>query len=355
MSESYTPQHNEILRNLDYFDLQLSSFIFDGQESGWMILGGSGFVGKWLTLLGQRLAMENGNENLVTVATRDVRSAEIKLRNFLPRKFKLPKFVEIGELQDPSSFRRLMKNVDTVFHAATPVNGNAKELLDVPTISRQIIDNCRLISSPKFIHLSSGGVYTRTDFIGRQVPESTNRVRKEDAVNSYQRVKVEIEELVENATTEGIVRGVNPRLFAFGGPGFPLESKYAFADFMRSAILGRNIEIQGNPQSHRSYLHPIDMASWILSVWKNLDQLKGRPIHIGSPIPVSMHDLATTIASEFKDVNVIVRDEGKSAPEWYVPETTTIRNFEVSMGLSTISQIIESWLRYLAPQSSSWT
>lgn len=103
--------------------------------------------------------------------------------------------------------------------------------------------------------------------------------------------------MIDQANRDEVIRGINPRLFAFAGPGFPLERDFAFSSFMRMALQKKPIVIRGHPDTRRSYMHPIDMATWIICAWANVDALRGHPIHIGSPVPISMLELARQIAS----------------------------------------------------------
>jgi nucleoside-diphosphate-sugar epimerase len=352
--QNLSPQHIELQRCINSSKFLSENLSAETFNSKWIILGGTGYIGRWLTLFCQVISSRTKSPSMVTVATRNIKAAETKLRNFLPNQYPIPSLIDISDLQDPWKFSKIMEDVDTIIHASTPTDGNNQEIFKVPEITSRILENCKKIQPPRFIHLSSGGVYKREVFVGKLVPEGSDRVEKEAAINAYQRVKIEMEELVEKATIAGIVKGVNPRLFAFGGPGFPIESKYAFAHFMRSALRGENIVIQGNPSSTRSYLHPVDMVEWIFLVWKNIDQLMQGSLHIGSPIPVTMLTLATEIAQEFSGVKVISSNISNQEVEWYVPETLALRNLGATIHNSTLKEIISSWRNYLAPRRSIW-
>jgi nucleoside-diphosphate-sugar epimerase len=176
-----------------------------------------------------------------------------------------------------------------------------------------------------------------------------------EAVNAYQQVKIRLELLIDQANREEIIREINPRLFAFAGPGFPLERDFAFSSFMRMALLKKPILIRRHPDTRRSYMHHIDMATWIICAWANIDALKVHPIHIGSPVPISMLELASQIASSFESSEVIVERNPSVQEEWYVPEIVTMRNLWCRFMFPSVHTIVESWVAHLSPKNSAWS
>lgn len=322
-------------------------------DSRWLIFGGSGFVGRWLTLFGQEFSSRNELPAMVTVVSRNPQRARIRLRSFLPKKYPVPAVISIHEFLHDSDVFKKLKGVDTIFHAATPTVHGDKSLLEVVSLTSMILDKCDWLERPKFIHLSSGGVYPRDSFSGRLIPEGTGRLTVDQTTSAYQEAKVRLEQLVELATQSGKIRGANPRLFAFAGPGFPLDAPFAFSDFMRLALLNKPIEIRGNPDTCRSYMHPADMVEWLITLADRIDYIGLDPVHIGSHVPISIMDLATRISRKFGEARVQILEHGKNDAEWYVPEVTTMSNLGCTLDLSTLDVILESWRVYLAPQNLS--
>jgi nucleoside-diphosphate-sugar epimerase len=323
-------------------------------DSHWLVFGGSGFVGRWLTLFGQEFSIRNQSPTMVTIVSRNPQRASAQLRSFLPRQYLVPKIISMQEFMYDAEVFNSLENVDTIFHAATPTNRHDKSILDLPSLTSVILEKCDRLDTPKFIHLSSGGVYPRDRFLSQLISEGTKRVAVNQAVNAYQKVKVTLEQMVEVATEAGRIRGANPRLFAFAGPGFPLDAPFAFSDFLRSALMKRPIEIRGNPFTRRSYMHPLNMTEWLVSLVDQIDQIGLDPVHIGSHIPISMFDLATKISQEFGGVEVRSVEGGAQNEEWYVPEVLKMRSLGCNLNLSSIETILESWVDFLAPQHSIW-
>lgn len=88
------------------------------------------------------------------------------------------------------------------------------------------------------------------------------------------------------------VNHVVSRPFAFLGPLLPLDQHFAAGNFIADACAGRPIVIEGNGEPVRSYMHPADLAAWLLA-------LTGAPAHpavnVGSDEAVSIAGLAEAI------------------------------------------------------------
>lgn len=346
-----TGELDQCLKNAKLLEFES---IKEASNSKWLILGGTGFVGKWITIAALELASRSGGGIEVIVASRDKYKAEKMFRRFVPERLKQPKIIDYNEVLKKQDHSSSIDEIDTVFHAATPTHNQDKSIFELPELTKKILDKCSEWNRPKFIHLSSGGVYPRGNFKGNLVPEGASRVNPSNAVNAYQQIKVQLECQVEEADKAGIVRGANPRLFAFAGPGFPLEREFAFADFFRSGLAKKSLIIRGNPQSRRSYMHPVDMVNWILMVWSHIDSIGLNPVHIGSHVPISMIELANQIADFFGESEVKTLNPVVAVEEWYVPETLMMRSLGCELRFSSLQNILESWSRYLAPKSSAW-
>jgi nucleoside-diphosphate-sugar epimerase len=347
MTEKSAPESRylEIELCLNNSRLFTDNFLSSAHGSKWLILGGTGFVGRWLTLFGQEIASRTEKPDMVTVVTRDIQRARDALRRFLPSKYELPEILPLDFLNSDIRSNSRIQKFDTIFHAATPTSKHEKYMDDVLLVTSRLLEKCKRFNHPRFIHLSSGGVYARQEFQGRRITENVNRVAATKASSVYQRTKVMLEEKVERATEEGIIRGVNPRLFSFAGPGFPLNSHFAFAEFMRTALKDKNIVLRGNPDTCRSYMHPVTMVEWILTCWKYADQIGLSPLHVGNPVSITMMELATLVADEIGGVTVRLLPN-QHLIEWYVPEVTTLTNLGCRHDDYSTREIIQSWKRY---------
>ena len=114
------------------------------------------------------------------------------------------------------------------------------------------------------------------------------------------------------------------RCFAFGGQHLPLDIHYAFGNFIRDALDGKDIEIRGDGQDVRSYLYIGDATAWLLRL---LVEPNNQIYNVGSSQAVSIESLARKIASQVP-VNVTIQgrrsEVGNFRRSFYVPSTDKI-------------------------------
>jgi nucleoside-diphosphate-sugar epimerase len=126
-------------------------------------------------------------------------------------------------------------------------------------------------------------------------------------LNDYGKQKVESERMF----AESGIDFVTVRIFALAG-AFMKWNNFALGCFIRDAVAGGPINIQGDGLTIRSYLYGEDMARWM---WKALFQGRsGVAYDVGSEYGVTIADLARMIASNF-DPQPKVIIHGKIAKE----------------------------------------
>jgi nucleoside-diphosphate-sugar epimerase len=97
-----------------------------------------------------------------------------------------------------------------------------------------------------------------------------------------------------------------------------LKNHYAITQFLESARLGKPLEVWGTGETVRSYLHGIDMATWL---WKIL--LEGNGVYdVGSYSPISMFELAMQIADMTE--GRVIMTEPDSPTSIYLPKQTRV-------------------------------
>jgi nucleoside-diphosphate-sugar epimerase len=135
-------------------------------------------------------------------------------------------------------------------------------------------------------------------------------------------------------------------LFAFFGPGLPLDRHFAIGNFVQDGLNGKPIRILGNPETKRSYMFPTDLTSWLLTALVN--PIEGN-FNVGSEIGISMLELATLVSglTSSKGVEMLNRLEPASN---YVPSTTNFRQtFRVDESVA-LSEGLGWWIDWLANQ-----
>jgi nucleoside-diphosphate-sugar epimerase len=145
------------------------------------------------------------------------------------------------------------------------------------------------------VHLvSSGAVYgarrysrgpAREDQMANSAPEPLT------SGNAYANAKRMAEALLACAGGDNFCIS---RPFAFLGPLLPLDLHFAAGNFVRDAVAGRPIKVAGDGSPIRSYMHPADLAAWLLALLA--EPLRGQAVNIGSAEPVSIATLAAEIA-----------------------------------------------------------
>jgi nucleoside-diphosphate-sugar epimerase len=127
-------------------------------------------------------------------------------------------------------------------------------------------------------------------------------------------------------TIYGVARGLDTviaRCFAFTSPHVPLDGPYAIGNFIRDALQSDVIRVRGDGRAVRTYLYGRDMAHWFMTLLTF--GAAGEAYNVGSDQPVTMAELAATVASILspgKPVvieNSVVDDGTRST---YVPDIT---------------------------------
>lgn len=139
---------------------------------------------------------------------------------------------------------------------------------------------------PRLFHASSGACNGLTPLDG------SSQMSKSKAIFVQNRLKAEMN--LERASNElGFELSIG-RLFAFSGKHLISKNQYAISDFIKSAKNSKLINVSGDPNTVRSYLHQEALAHWILSslVCKN----SYTDLQIGSSQPVTIRELAEYIA-----------------------------------------------------------
>lgn len=294
-----------------------------------LILGPNGFIGNWLRQSFLHFNQTLGLDIYVTGIVRNANQTASPTRaNYQEQTFQ--------------SWRDSSENdvVTHVFHCATNSRGienygqeGANEILDLTAHTIQRVSRNAV---PKFIHLSSGAVYGESARKKRMI-ETMTPSESHANLDSYGRIKLNIEDLVREATEKGQILGGNPRLFSFYGPGLSLDTQFAISSFVKSANDGAHIQITGNPATERTYMYPTDLISELL---KCADSPSLQPIHVGGVNIVSMYELAKNVAKVW-NVSIETPSGMSTEPNFYIPEVSQVNK---SVGLVDGLTRWKNWL-----------
>jgi dTDP-glucose 4,6-dehydratase len=294
------------------------------------ITGGTGFVGKWLL---ETLVHANRTLGLhceATVLSRDPQHFQRACPHLAlaPGVTLLPGDVRNFAFPDTP--------FDMVVHGATDiaVSGAPLDVLDTCVGgTRHVLDFATHSGATDFLLLSSGAIYGHQPTDLAALPETWNGAPNPLAPGAaYGTGKRTAECLAIQAGRARNIRIKIARCFAFVGPYLPLDKHFAIGNFIRDALQGQAITIQGDGTPLRSYLYAADLAAWLWTIL--LQGEDGIAYNVGGDEVVSIAELAHAVNTALDtDVAIVCQTlaSPNTTPERYVPGLTKAR---IDLGLS---------------------
>lgn len=314
------------LRDDRVFILNQTTSVWDSLKKAHLfITGGTGFIGRWLLE-----GLHHANRELQL----DL-SITLISRNSESFKKKCPHLCEDWQFTliagDVSAELPIGKYTH-IIHAATDANADINEhqpLTVFKTIvqgTENILELARHLPESRTLFLGSGAVY------GQQ-PDSLERISEtwngspdpQSPRNAYAEAKRAAEMLCAIYHKQFAVNVTSARIFSLLGPFLPLDTHFAAGNFIRDAMAGKPVIVNGNGLPVRSYLYPVDLIIWLLHILAH-----GRPgmaYNVGSEHSISIGELAKTIAELIGNGRYEIR--GAADRGWnngrYVPNTDRSR------------------------------
>ena len=257
--------------------------------------GGTGFIGSWLLQTIQRANDRLGSQLEVVVLTRSPEAARERASAIYTRS-------DVTLIQgDVATFTGNFGKFDLCLHAATDV-GDAQKASDPVALfnsivqgTERVIDLAGASGASRFLLTSSGAVYG---------PQPENVVRVEESYNgapdplslqaAYGNGKRAAEWLLCARASQSGFAACIARIFALIGPGMPLNGPFAAGNFVRDALRGQVIQVQGDGRPVRSYLYMADLCVWLLRLLQSGQP--GQAYNVGSQEAVSVKELAQQVA-----------------------------------------------------------
>jgi dTDP-glucose 4,6-dehydratase len=318
---------NPLAEDLDHILAHTESLWKDLCGERMFITGGTGFIGCWLL---ESFVWANERFSLGASAT-------VLTRNPVGFRAKAPHLAENPAIQllpgDVRLFGFPEGEYPIVIHAATepyfePSPSQPLSVFD-PNIegTRQVLEFAASHGVRRLLFTSSGAVY------GKQ-PAGMTHIREEysgapsttDTATAYGQAKRASEFMCSMyARQHGFHAGI-ARCFAFAGPYLPLDANYAVGDFIRDALVGGPIMVQGDGTTYRSYLYAADLAIWLWTILTKGESC--RPYNVGSEDDITIAQLASAVSSAFAPrISVMIHGHRNPAvaPERYVPSTARAR------------------------------
>ena len=251
------------------------------------LTGGTGFIGKCLleTLLPVNAKLRLGVR--LVLLTRDPKN----IRAYFPHLANDPA-VEF-HLGDVRSFEFPKGPFSHVIHGAFDPSAIHDTIVQG---TRRTLDFTMACGATRFLFLSSGAVYGKQPPGLSHVPETyTGAPDSDDPSSAYGEGKRCAEFLCEEYSRQHGFTAAIARCFAFVGPHLPLNAHFAIGNFIRDAIAGGPIRIEGDGTPYRSYLYTSDLAIWLWTILLRGENC--RPYNVGSEVSLSIGELAQEVAN----------------------------------------------------------
>lgn len=313
-------------RDLDAVQAALAPLWWRLSGARVFMTGGTGFIGRWMLEALARADIEIE----VTILSRDPAAFTARAPH-LARRFQLIKGDITGFAPPGGSFTH-------VIHAATEAsaalnNNDPRRMFDtIVTGTRHALDFAVERGVERFFFLSSGAVYGPQPWDLTHVAEDwMGGPDARDPRSAYGEGKRAAEMLCAIYGKQFGLDVVNARIFALLGPLLSLDIHFAAGNFIRDAIAGRAIRVEGAGTAVRSYLYPADLTVWLWTLLIRGES--GAVFNVGSEEAVSIAELAQRTAALLgaPDVEVLGQPDPGWNPGRYVPSTAAIRG---ALGLS---------------------
>lgn len=308
--------------------------IFGALEADWprlrgarlFVTGGTGFIGRWMLEALRDADRRLGLGLEVTVLTRDPAAFAAKAPHLAAQPGL--RFVRGDVLTLAPDGERYSH----VLHAATDAsadltNNHPMRMFDtVVAGTRRALDFAVAAGAERFFFFSSGAVYGAQPWEVTHVAEDwPGGPDPRDPRNTYAEAKRAAEMLCAIYAKQYGLGIVNARIFALLGPLLSLDIHFAAGNFIRDALAGRTVRVEGAGTAVRSYLYAADLAAWLWTIL--LRAGPGAVYNVGSEESVSIADLARRTAALLGTAGHEVL--GRPDPGWnpgrYVPSTALIR------------------------------
>lgn len=263
-----------------------------------LITGSNGFVGQSFLNYLEKVSAEYLPEKIILVNRNEVVPVSSTIRN---------RTDIISIKADLSQKWEFKVDASHVLNLAGDGSGNAY----TDRSAQSFIKICENLaawatsSKPKVIvHASSGACF----YSGSK---NKNFLSKANLIFS----RLEGEKILARLNDEHKIRVVAARLFTFIGPNMLTKQQYVAPMFIRDSILNKVVNVTGNPNTIRSYMHESTMSDWLANCMMN-EKIHG-VVTIGSSKPVTIRELAEFISYKTKATILIGNPEME--PSVYLP------------------------------------
>lgn len=314
------------------------------------LTGGTGFFGCWLVESFLHINRALQLDAKIAVLTRNPTAFAKKCPHL---QSDLALTLILGDVRDFEIPSRLHgAEFRYVIHAAT--ESSAKQVAEgqlatLETILRgteRTLQFAATHGTRKFLLTSSGAVYGEQPAGIIHLPEdyagAPNSLKPSSVYAEGKRAAELLCSLYAHAELECKIA----RCFAFVGPHLPLDAHFAVGNFLRDAMCGDPIQINGDGTPIRSYLYAADLAIWLWTMLFRAPSMEA--FNVGSDEAVSIAGLARTVADTLNSntpIHIAQQAQPETPVRRYVPST---RKAEQLLGLRPTVPLDEAILRTAA-------
>lgn len=321
------------------------------------LTGGTGFFGCWLLESFCHANRELGLGASVTVLSRNPDKFRAKCPHLTSDAALTLHCGDVLDFAFPSGEFRF------VVHAATEASARQAAEDPLAMLSTILVGTERTLKfagrcgARKFLLTSSGAVYGRQPAEITHMPEShLGAPDPLDVASVYGEGKRASELMCALHQRISVAAGAGfeakiARCWAFCGPHLPMNAHFAIGNFIRDALAGRPISIQGDGSPRRSYLYAADLTVWLWTVLFRAPPLV--PINVGSDQDVSILELAELVAATLSptaNIQVAKRPLPGAGVARYVPSVSRAKEM---LGLRESVPLRESIRRTAAWYSAN--
>lgn len=259
------------------------------------VTGGTGFFGKSMLEL---VSAFNINKNLNLRLTILTRNREIFLKSW--GKLFAQEFLTFVDGDILTFSFKHEAYYDHILHFATPAStvlnvSDPIKMFDVIVGgTRQVLEFAKYSQVKSVLLASSGAVYGKQPVDLLNVSEAYLGAPSVELRSSTYGEAKRVAELLGNIYSELHAFDYKiARCFALVGPHLDPNEGFAIGNFIRDALRGDIIEVNGDGTPYRSYLYSEDLVLWLFKIL--LDGDSRRPYNVGSDKSISIKDLAETI------------------------------------------------------------
>lgn len=293
-----------------------------------LLTGGTGFFGKALL----RHWCLNEDNGLVTPRVYVLsRSPKEFIENYPEFKSRKWLTLHLGNILEQKTLP--IDEFTHILHAATDSTLGLKlnpleRYIQIVDGTRNMLEFAVAKRIPRFLLVSSGGVYGAQPLGMKRIPETFHGIP--DPLNSenvYSMAKRITEHLCAIFNAQYGVETIIARCFTFIGRDLPLNAHFAAGNFIRDALYTSEIIVEGDGTAVRSYMDQRDLAEWLIKIL--MCGIKGKAYNVGSDESISIRELAFLIRdtiAQSKPVKIIGVEKIQNYKNIYVPSIIKAKN-----------------------------